>query len=122
MNWVELLITIYGASFIFMIIRFLISKRKEANFSWIVMPFLIVFSPIVTVIGIFIMVRNRYYQNRPEPLSKKKLRFLKKDRVFDHKNGIVSITEYNRKHCTSFSLSDTFCKSQPFRCAFQSFS
>lgn len=69
----------------------------------ILMPFILLYQVIKGV-------KTLYYKNRPRPVPKDKRRFLKPDTVFDENNTSMSLTEYNFKHNTSFTLDQVYGK------------
>ena len=66
--------------------------------------------PIILLILCFKVYHKWYYKNRPRPLSKKIKKYMKKDRVLDEKNNIVSLADYNYQHGTEYTLDDVYGK------------
>ena len=65
--------------------------------------------PIILVALAFKAVQDRYYRNRPRPVSGFMKKYMK-DRVVDENNHTVSIAEYNYKHGTEYTLDDVYGK------------
>lgn len=66
--------------------------------------------PIVVIVLLFYKCRNVYYRNRPRPIPQRMRKYLKKDCVLDENKTTVSLSEYNYKHGTNYSLEDVYGK------------
>ena len=66
--------------------------------------------PIVAIMLLLYKCRDAYYGNRPRPIPKRMRKYLKKDCVLDENKTTVSLSEYNYKHGTNYSLEDVYGK------------
>ena len=66
--------------------------------------------PIVAIVLLLYKCRDAYYRNRPRPIPKRMRKYLKKDCVLDENKTTVSLSEYNYKHGTNYSLEDVYGK------------
>lgn len=66
--------------------------------------------PIVAIVLLLHKCRNAYYTNRPRPIPKRMRKYLKQDCVLDENKTTVSLSEYNYKHGTNYSLEDVYGK------------
>lgn len=66
--------------------------------------------PIVAIVLLLYKCRDTYYRNRPRPIPKRMRKYLKKDCVLDENKTTVSLSEYNYKHGTNYSLEDVYGK------------
>ena len=66
--------------------------------------------PIVVIVLLLHKCRNAYYTNRPRPIPKRMRKYLKQDCVLDENKTTVSLSEYNYKHGTNYSLEDVYGK------------
>lgn len=97
---------------IYFISRYLKDVKEEHRNIWftmfIVIPVLILISPVLFFAFIIRMWRILYYRKRPAPLSPK-LRDIFKTFVLDRRN-VISLIEYNQNHNTNFTLEDVYGK------------
>ena len=66
--------------------------------------------PIVAIVLLLYKCRDAYYRNRPRPIPKRMRKYLKVDCVLDENKNTVSLSEYNYKHGTNYSLEDVYGK------------
>lgn len=66
--------------------------------------------PIIILVLVYNACKNLYYKNRPKPLPKSIRKFMKKDCVLDENDNTTSLTEYNYKHGTEYTLDDVYGK------------
>ena len=66
--------------------------------------------PIVAIMFLLYKCRDAYYRNRPRPIPKRMRKYLKKDCVIDENKTTVTLSEYNYKHGTNYSLEDVYGK------------
>ena len=66
--------------------------------------------PIVAIVLLLYKCRDAYYTNRPRPIPKRMRKYLKQDCVLDENKTTVSLSEYNYKHGTNYSLEDVYGK------------
>lgn len=97
---------------IYFISRYLRNVKEEHRNIWftmfVVIPVLILISPVLFFAFIIRIWRLWYYKKRPAPLSSK-LREIFKTFVSDRGN-VISLIEYNKIHNTNFTLEDVYGK------------
>ena len=67
------------------------------------MPFILIYVAVNKI-------KKARYRNRPKPVSKKLRKFLKPDIVLDENNRSISLSEYNLKHNTNYTLDQIYGK------------
>ena len=67
------------------------------------MPFILIYVAVSRI-------KKARYRNRPKPVDKKLRKFLKPDIVLDEDNRSISLSEYNLKHNTNYTLDQIYGK------------
>jgi heme/copper-type cytochrome/quinol oxidase subunit 2 len=66
--------------------------------------------PFILIYVAVTRIKKARYRNRPKPVDKKLRKFLKPDIVFDEDNRSISLSEYNLKHNTNYTLDQIYGK------------